>query len=421
MRQGRRVDLGAVLSALATILLACGTADAQDGWQFGPSLEIANPGADFKLRVNAYVQGDLVDRRNFTDGDDEEAGLNGTETLIRRARFGLEGEWGRFRFEVDADPSDEAEHLKDLYGQIRLAKALSIRGGHFKVPVSPEYLTSASKIDFVERSMIASHLVPSRDWGVEATGTPFKRFEYMIGIFEGDGRTQRARADRTLAARLEYGVLKTLDLGASFSEGDVTADAEVEGVEPVPRGLPGAGASRFRFYDPHFVDGRRRRLGADARWSQGPVALRGEWLRATEERRGQGPVFEDLPAEIGQGWLASATWLVTGDKKARTIKPARPLSKGGPGAIELGARYETLRFDDEDGDIGFAGSGNRARNIRPAEARAFTGGLSWWPESWIRLMGNVVLEHFEDALLAPEPGRQGQYVTILARLQVQVP
>ena len=405
----------------ASILAASGTAGAQEGWQFGPSLEISRPGSDFKLRVNSYAQGDLRSRRNFTDGDDEEPGLNGTETLLRRTRIGLEGEWGRFSFEAMVDPSDEGEHLKNLYGEIKLAKALRIRGGHFKVPVSPEFLTSIAKTDFMERSMLATHLAPARDWGVMATGTPFKRFDYMVGIFEGDGRTQRSRSDRTVAARLEYGALKTLDLGASFSEGDVTAHDELEGVEPVPRGLPGIGASQFRFYDPHFVEGRRRRMGADARWSSGPVAVRGEWLRATEERRGQGPVFEDLPAEIGEGWVASATWLVTGEKKSRTIKPGRPLSKGGPGAIEVGARYESLRFDDEGDDAGFAGSGNRARNIRPAEARAFTGGLSWWPESWVRLMGNVVLERFEDALLAPEPGRQGQYVTILGRLQLQVP
>jgi len=411
---------GIVLTVLA--FASSGTAGAQEGWQFGPSLELRRADSGFKVRVNSYAQGDVRSRRNFTDGDDEEPGLNGTETLLRRARIGLEGEWRRLSFEAMVDPSDEGEKLKDLYAELRVAKALRIRGGHFKVPVSPEFLTSIAKTDFIERSMLATHLAPARDWGVMASGAPFKRFDYMVGIFEGDGRTQRARADRTVAARLEYGALKSLDLGASFSQGDVTADADGEGdVGPVPRGLPGIGASQFRFYDPHFVDGRRRRLGADARWTRGPVSVRGEWLRATEERRGQGPVFEDLPGETGQGWVASATWLVTGDKKSRTIRPARPLSKGGPGALEIGARYESLRFDDDGDGAGFAGVGNRARNIRAAADRTFTGGLSWWPESWVRLVGNVVLEHFEDALLAPEPGRQGQYATILGRIQVQLP
>jgi phosphate-selective porin len=254
-----------------------------------------------------------------------------------------------------------------------------------------------------------------------AFGAVTKHLDYMVGVFEGDGRTARFRAERTIAARLEYALTKRIDLGASFTDGEVKADAEVDGIDPLPRGLPGVGPSDFRFSETRFVNGNRRRFGADARFAAGPVALRGEWLRAREERNGQGAVFDDLPAEIGQGWVASATWLLTGEKKTRTIEPRKPVNKGGIGAIELAARYESMRFDDDGEDAGFAGAGNRARNIRPAADRAFTGGLSWWPHATVRLMGNVVLERYEDALLAPEPGRQGQYVTILGRLQVSLP
>lgn len=410
-----------VILAAALALAWPAPGETQEGWQLGPGLEISRPGSDFKLTLHGYGQGDLRSRRNFNDGNDEEEGLNGTTTSLRRTRIGVEGEWRRFNFEATFDPADDGEHLKDLFGEYRFAKVFRVRAGHFKVPFSYEWLTSAAKTDFIERSMAVTNLAPSRDWGVMAYGAAAKHLDYMAGVFEGDGRTQRSRAERTVAARLEYALSKTLDLGASVSDGDVAAPAEQEGVDPIPRGLPGEGASGFRFSETRFVDGKRRRLGADARWSTGPVALRGEWLRAREERKGQGSVFDDLPAEIVQGWVASATWLVTGEKKSRTIKPAKPLSKRGPGAIELGARFESMRFDDEDGDAGFAGAGNRARNIRPAADRAFTGGLSWWPESWVRLMGNVVLEHYEDALLAPEPGRQGQYVTFLGRLQISLP
>jgi phosphate-selective porin OprO/OprP len=417
----RRCHRGLAALLAVSALGAASPVRAQEGWKFGPGPQISRPGSDFTLHLAGYAQGDLRSRRNFTGGDDGEAGLNGTDTLLRRARIGFEGDWKRLSFGAMVDLADDGERLKDLFAEVKLAKALRVRGGHFKVPVSYEWLTSDAKTDFVERSMSTDALAPSRDWGVMATGSPVQRFDYMVGVFEGDGRTERSRAERTLAARVEYGLLGTLDLGASFSQGDVAADVEVEGVDPVPRGLTGAGASQFRFYDPHFVAGRRQRLGADARGSAGPVAVRGEWLRATERREGQGPVFEDLPEEIGEGWVGSLTWLVTGEKKTRTVRPARPLSRGGPGAIEIGARFDSLRFDDRGAGSGFAVSGNRARNIRPASARAFTGGLSWWPESWIRLMGNVVLERFEDALRAAEPGRQGQYVTILGRLQVALP
>jgi phosphate-selective porin len=216
-------------------------------------------------------------------------------------------------------------------------------------------------------------------------------------------------------------VTRWLDVGGSITDGEVTANPDDEGLDPVPRGLEGQGASRFRFSETRFVQGNRRRYGADARIGIGPVAVRGEWIRAREERLEQGATFDDLPAEIAEGWMTSATWLLTGEEKDNNIRPRKALSKGGPGAIELGVRYEDLGFDDEGEDTGFAGAGNRARNIRPTADRTFTGGLSWWPEDWARLMGNVVLERYSDPLLAPEPGRQGNYVTILGRLQLMLP
>ena len=119
------------------------------------------------------------------------------------------------------------------------------------------------------------------------------------------------------------------------------------------------------------------------------------------------------------GWSATATWLVTGEKKTRTIRPSRSLF-GGPGAVELAARYEELRFDDVENE-GFESAGSRAANVRPAGYRAFTGGLSWWPRTFLRLMGDVVVERYDDALRAPQPGKEGNYVTLLGRVQVHLP
>jgi len=121
----------------------------------------------------------------------------------------------------------------------------------------------------------------------------------------------------------------------------------------------------------------------------------------------------------GQGWSANVTWLVTGEKKSRTIRPGRSLF-GGPGAIELAARYEELRFDDLRNE-GFESAGSRAANVRPAGLRAFVGGLSWWPSPFLRLMGDVVVERYDDALRAPEPGKKGNYLSLLGRAQVHLP
>ena len=110
---------------------------------------------------------------------------------------------------------------------------------------------------------------------------------------------------------------------------------------------------------------------------------------------------------------------MTGEKKTRTIRPDRSLF-GGPGAVELAVRYEELRFDDVENE-GFESAGSRAANIRPAGYRAFTGGLSWWPSTFLRLVGDVVVERYDDALRAPEPGKNGNYVTLLGRVQVHLP
>jgi phosphate-selective porin len=157
----------------------------------------------------------------------------------------------------------------------------------------------------------------------------------------------------------------------------------------------------------------------DARIQGGPVSLWGELLEAREEREGQGPTQEDLPDVYGRGWSATATWLVTGEQKSRTIRPRQGLFAGA-GAVELAVRYEELWFDDVSNQ-GFESAGSRAGNIRPAGIRTFTAGLSWWPAGFLRFMGNVLVERYDDPLRAPEPGNTGDYVSLLGRIQVHLP
>ena len=66
------------LTALVALALGAVPAAAQEGWEVGPGVRLSHKGADFEMHLNSYVQGDLRSRQNFTDGDDEEEGLNGT-------------------------------------------------------------------------------------------------------------------------------------------------------------------------------------------------------------------------------------------------------------------------------------------------------------------------------------------------------
>ena len=415
-----------LLAGVVASALAASGARAQEkkpepppGWQVKP-FSLENPSAGFKIALRGYVQADFRSYLDWTAGDEDSGELRADEFEWRRARVGVEGEWKRLSFEADVDPAfDEGEELKDAWIDLRLHRALQVRGGHQKTPVSPERLTSPAKTDFVERSVAVDSLSPDRDWGALVHGEISRALEYQAGVFAGDARASDGRADTTAAARLVLKPARWLDLGGSFSQGDVHASPAGPGLDPQPKGLSGRSVTGFRFFPPVYVDGRRLRWGADARIEAGPASLWGEYLQSREERRGQGPTLEDLPDLDGDGWSVNATWLVTGEKKSRTIRPRGSLFAG-PGAIELAARYEETRFDDA-GNEGFESAGSRAANVRPAGLRTFTGGLSWWPSSFLRLMGDVVVERYDDALRAPEPGKQGNYVSLIGRVQVHLP
>lgn len=406
------------MTASRALLLGLGVLAASSAAAADSPFEVKR--GDLRVQLTGYVQYDFRSFRNWEAGDEDTGELRSDPRELRRLRTGFELEWRWLALELDVDPRDDGDELKDLYVDLGPTKAFHLRGGHFKLPVSPEFLTSASRTDFLERTMLANDIGPSRDWGVMVHGEPSKWFRYQAGVFRGDGRTARSRADWTAAARVVFAAAEDLDLGASFSQGDVEAEPELEGSDPSPKGMIGEGPAGFEYYDRHFVNGRRLRVGADLAYTPGPVGFKAEYLEGREERLGQGSTFDDLPEQKARGWAGSFTWLLTGESKKARVEPKRPFPHG-IGAIEIGGRYEELRFDDVDPDQGFSGAGNRARNIRPAADRVITGGVSWWPVHWVRFMGNVVVERYLDPLLAPEPGRRGNYVTLLARAQVAIP
>jgi phosphate-selective porin len=424
---------------------AAETAGAGD-WKFGPGVGFSSKQKDFEFKLAGYVQSDFRGYPNWEAGDEDTGPLRFDNLDLRRGRIGVEGKWKELDYELDVDWTQPGRRiLKDGdepaegWGGIELKnaaidyqfnKALRIRAGHFKPPISPEFLTSSSKIDFVERSLLSQNMAPDRDWGAMLYGELLDRIIYQAGVFAGDGRTAESRAETTFAARVQYMAVEDLMLGVYSSIGDVKAPVEPElrpgqlvippELIPQPNGFGGRGASGFRFSERRFVEGRRLRLGTEATYWHKSYGLKGEYMYGREQRKRQSAIFTDLPDEVGQGWAVSATWLLTGEKKERTLKPKRPLP-GGPGAIEVGVRVEGLRYDDAGDDSGFEGAGNRARNIRPASLKALTGGVSWWPTSFMRVMGNVVVDRYVDPLLAPERDRLGNYVSLQGRVQLHFP
>lgn len=393
-------------------------AEAPEGWHLDG---LGFKKGKSKIMLAGYVQEDLRHYDWAVKGD-EDGTLQAPTDELRRLRVGVEGNLGKLTFEFVMDPrsSQAGDRLKDNTLGYDFSRSARLLVGHFKPPISQEYLTSAGKTDFVDRSMLASQLNPDREWGAELFGEP-GRVQYFAGVFAGDGAANSYSAETSVALRFGVKLVKGLLVSSSFMQGKVTADPRVGATEPSPKGARGQTATGFTFWNRPHVNGTRQRLGADFTWARGPFRLQAEYLQMKEERKGQGSTGQDVPDVLGRGWNAQVSWVLTGEKKGTTVEPERSVFKGGFGALELVARVEGLKFDDTGDPQGFAGYGNRARNIAPSGATSMVAGLNYWFSNFMKLQGNALWESYNDPLIAPEPGKTGKYFSLIARIQVMVP
>ncbi|MEO5761600.1 MAG: porin [Vicinamibacteria bacterium] len=394
-----------------------GKAVEPEGWHFdGLGLKKGKN----KIELVGYAQ---VDFRHFdwhVQGDD--AGEEQSpKSELRRFRFGVHAEFSKLTFELAVDPrdSERGSRLKDATIGYNFSKKVTLLVGHFKPPFSQEFLTSASKTDFVERAMLAA-LAPDRDWGAALSGS-LGRVDYAIGGFNGDGNGAPQSADRSFATRITGHAAKGLLLSGSYMWADVEAGPRLNNVEPAPKGTPGKSLSGFTFWNRAHVNGTRRRFGADVSYSRGPFRFRGEVLQAQEERKAQGSTGQDIPDVRGRGWAFGASYVLTGEKKSSTVEPAKSVFQGGKGALELVARMNGMKFDDTGDGSGFAGFGNRARNIAPSGATAIEAGANYWFSNFMKFQASGLWESYNDPLIAPVPGKTGRYFSLLGRIQLMVP
>ena len=227
------------VALLALALALVGTGDAGGA-------EWRSRGSGLRLRLVGYGQLDgrfLVGWR-ASEGVEPSAE---SDLDVGRLRFGVSGEWSRLSAEVEADVVDP-DPLKDAWLGVRFSRALRLRVGHQKLPLSGEWMTSARRTDFLRRALPVEALAPGRDWGVELHGE-LSRLEYEAGVFAGDGWKAGTRSGTTLVGRLVFEPLHGLRLGGSAAAGSVEAAPVVDGVAGQaarPRGGLGVGLHLLR-------------------------------------------------------------------------------------------------------------------------------------------------------------------------------
>ncbi len=385
-------------------------------WNPRPSLRFGDVARiDFRLKLQ-------TDFRGFDPAQDEEI-----DTFeFHRRRAGIQGVlFRRLEFEIERELREHGP-WRDVFLNLNAANWLEVKGGKFKVPFGLEELTGTMDLDFIFRTLASDTIAPARDVGVMGHGRFRRALEYEVGVFRNDGENARLTepvfllpgeaepvGGRVFAARL---VAVPIPLGPNDERLRVGFAATSSDLPDGLNSLRGRTLFGSPFFPRVYVRGKRTRLGAEASWSPGRFGFRAEYMRATDDRDGQGLGDIDLSDMVSRGWYASVTWVVTGEGKADGIRPRNPLFQGGIGAVEIGTRFEELSFGSVSRD-GPAFRNPRAEHIAENRDRVWTTGVNWYPNRWIKIQGNAIREQLLDEERSPLAGRLTFWSGVL-RLQV---
>lgn len=419
-------------AALAAFALTAERAAAQDRgfvWNERPSIVF---GEDVNIDLRGRV---LLDWRHFDPELEDET------FAVRTIRLGLKGDLtSHFDWEIEREIDEIQEEgelepkwrfgdWKDAFVNWTSFDAFRVKAGRFKMPFGLEQNTGVSDLDFAYRSGGSTKIAPGRDTGVMAYGELLSgSLSYEAGVFDDDGDNGELEAERfvrqgeelegigpSLAVRIVgepfrrlpvHDRLKGAEFGIAYTHADVP-----EGLNS----LQGEEVWGYNFFERVYVQGRRQRLGLQFDWSPGPTGFKAEWMQSREQRLGQSNRDEDLSDFIGTAWYTSATWLVTGEDKDSDVQPRRPLFQGGLGAVEMGVRYDVLRFESAS-STGPHFTNPRAEHLTPNRGSTLTFGVNWLANRWVKVVANGLRQSFDDENRTPLTGTT-DFWSALLRLQ----
>jgi len=371
--------------------------------RFGSFLRV-----DFRLRLQGDVRSDPLE-----PDADPEFGWS-------RRRAGIQGTaFEHIDYEIEREIIKNGA-WRDVFVNVGYFDDYQVQAGKFKIPFSQERLTGSTDLDFVHRATVVDALSPAREIGVTLHGRFNNRaVGYDAGIFRHDGENARfdfnPGANATVAGRFTARPLRLTSASGGTREMEVAAAVTVGDVPDGLNSLRGRTTFNEPFFTSVYVKGRRVRLGFDADWRPGPFSVKGEFIRVTDQRKNQGIFDDDLPDLVSRGWYVSGSWVVTGEPKLNEIEPRAPLFRGGFGALELATRVERLGFGSTlEGEPELTNP--RAANLLETGLRAWTGGINWYLNRWVKIQFNAIRELIEDPGQGPDPDR-AVFWTRVVRLQ----
>lgn len=346
---------------------------------------------------------------------------------ITRARFGVQGSYGKqldyaFLFETAS-----ALTIRDAYLDFKPWSGFKIMGGQYKVPFSQEVGTTDTAVEFYNRSII-SVLYPDaggafRAPGVDVHGDLFDgRAQYWVGLFNGQGLlTSGTTNEPEVVGRVRFTPFKNSGTGwlKGISFGGSAEHSRAKGLIASEQSFSGLLVDGTYTFFPQFrINGDVERFNGYFSWLTGPLGIRGEYAHLLQKRDSIGSLtpggigFNTLPGVVGNGAYVSATYLLTGERepenalprvKHPVIGPNSPGESGVPGwgAWAVKFRYSWLEGREKGGTCD--ASTIPACPVTPVIAPTFsdhttqfTAGFNWYLNYWVLVKSDFNLNQLKN-------------------------
>ena len=314
-------------------------------------------------------------------------GRNLTTTGMRALRMGLEGTVGtHFFYQFESDFSEnEVDVVTAFMGwRNRISPSLDydVRIGHLFNDRSFEGSTGSDSTPFLERTVVATAIIPQRAfYGLGIMPRLFWKTGHASLTVTGDriDGDQSTSDNRTVLGRAHWNPIKSdrqvLHLGIWGFDEHLQPGKNILTRNTV---IGGRFNGALRLSTGALIGGTGTTgYGVELGGYSGPL-----WVMAEAGQR-HARLDNGRPDFVTKAWSMSGGWFITGDLPPYNPrlgsfgqpKVKRSIFEGGPGAIEVTARYENLEFDDI---------------VTPADGWAATLGVNWYLNSFTRFQVNAI-------------------------------
>jgi hypothetical protein len=389
------------------------TPPAVAGWN-GEHFLLKSSDGDFTAMPIGYFNAQY----NLYKGD----GAPPATFTIPRARFGLQGSYGKqldyqFLFE-SASPLT----IRDAYLDFKPWTSFSIMGGQYRVPFSQEALWLETAYEFNSLS-ISAVLFPNATGAFRAPGIDVHgslaggRAQYLVGVFNGQGLIQNGTTNEPeITGKVRF--IPWKQSGNIWLKGfALGGSAEHSRSKALVNELSFNGLltdNTYNFFPQQRINGGIQRYNGFFSWLSGPWTVRGEYTQVLEKRDGIGSFvnggvgFNTLPGVVGKGASGIVTYFLTGEStpdnsmprvKHSLIGPNSPGETGGPGwgAWQLKFRYSWVqgRAAGATCDLSTIPACPLAPGTVPTysdHTDQITAGLNWYLNYWVMVRSDLNID-----------------------------